>query len=232
MTALIAVLQLIVLCAGAASSVVRDVAAGRNIVVQTGTVGQIVHRLSNGERADVVILSAPALKKLGATHAVIRGTQVALGRSPMAVGVRAGAPVPDVSSVEAFKQTLLRARRIAATDPKAGASSGIYFAKLLRRLGIANEIEPKERLTPGGRSCELVARRLADVCVQNITEVIPVKGVVVAGKLPPEIQNEITYSAVVLSRTNSPRTARAFVDDLSSRRSVHLWQRAGFEAPR
>ena len=111
----------------------------------------------------------------------------------MGVGVRAGAPRPDISSPDALKQTLLRARSIAATDPKAGASSGIYFAKMLAHMKIADVVAPKEHLTPGGRSCELVARGEAELCAQNITEIVPVKGVVLAGAFPAAVQNYITY---------------------------------------
>jgi len=234
--AILALVPLIVDSAGAASSVVSRIAhdvhraTGREIVIHTGTVGQIRRRLAAGERADIVILSASALKTLSSHGAIVAGTQTPLGASPMAVGVRAGAPLPDVSTTAAFKRTLLRATAIAATDPAAGASSGIYFAKLLRRLGIADAIGPKERLTPGGHSCDLVVQHRADLCVQNVTEIVPVKGVSVAGLLPPEIQNVIVYSAGVLSRSSQPAAARAFVRELSAPRYAPLWRRAGFRA--
>lgn len=157
-----------------------------------------------------------------------QGTRADLGRSGMGVAVRAGAPIPDISSPQALKRALLAARSIAATDPKAGASSGIYFAKMLERMGIADQVRPKEILVPGGRSCDLVAHGRAQLCAQNITEIIPVKGVVLAGPFPKLVQNYITYSAAVLKGAASPDAARAFVKELASPRRAALWRQAGF----
>jgi molybdate transport system substrate-binding protein len=230
----IAALPLVVLCAGAASTVVEQVAAevhqrtGRAIVVHVGTVGQIQKKLAHGTYADVVIVSGKAMRILVKQGTLLSGTRANLGRSGMGVGVRAGTPHPDISSVNALKQTLLRAHSIAATDPKAGASSGIYFAKLLARMGIAGAVAPKERLTPGGRSCELVARGKADLCAQNITEIVPVKGVVLVGAFPAAVQNYITYSAAVASRAKALPAARAFIGELASPRRAKLWRSAGF----
>lgn len=236
LTFLLTASALVVFCAGAASTVVNEVAAefraeiGHDVVVHVGTVGHIRKRLDAGENADVVIVSARALNALQKQAAIVPESKVALGRSPMGVGVRAGTPLPDLSSTEAFKRLLLGARAIAATDPKSGASSGIYFARLLGRLGIAGAVAPKERLVPGGRSCELVVRHIADVCVQNATEILPVKGVVLAGRLPPAIQNSITYSAAVWKRSAQPNAARSFIAQLSAPRHASLWRRAGFDS--
>jgi molybdate transport system substrate-binding protein len=222
------------LCAGAASTVVNDIAAdvhrrtGRAIVVHVGTVGQIQAQLARGAHADVVIVSGKAMRILVKEGTLVPGTRTNLGRSGMGVGVRAGTRLPDITSTEALKRALLRARSIATTDPKAGASSGIYFAHLLQRMGIAAAVAPKELLTPGGHSCELVARGKADLCAQNITEIVPVKGVVLAGPFPAAVQNYITYAAAVAGRTQSPNDARAFITELASPRRATLWRRAGF----
>ena len=230
----LALLPLVILCAGATSSVVDRVAAdfqhatGRAVTVRVGTVGQIQKQLASGAQADIVIVSGKAMKRLARKSAIVPGTRADLGRSGMGVGVRTGAALPDISSTQALKRTLLAARSIAATDPKAGASSGIYFAHMLERMGIAAAVAPKETLVPGGHSCDLVARGKADLCAQNITEIIPVKGVVLAGPFPSAVQNYITYSAAILRGTASPAAARAFVADLTSPRRAALWRRAGF----
>jgi len=227
-------LPLVILCAGAASSVVDRVATefehrtGRAVTVRVGTVGQIQKQLARHVRADVVIVSGKAMKVLVRRHAVIPETRTDLGRSGMGVGVRSGSPHPDISTPEALKHALLAARSIAATDPKAGASSGIYFAHLLARMGIAGVVRPKETLVPGGHSCDLVANGKAELCAQNITEIIPVKGVDVVGPFPAPVQNYITYSAAVLTHAQSPDAARALVNELSAPRRAPLWRHAGF----
>ena len=232
-----ALAPLVVLSAGAASHPAAEVArqfqhaTGRTVTIHVGTVGQIRSRIAGGAKPDVVIVSASAMKSMAAQHQIVPGSVAALGRNPMAVGVRKGTPIPDISTVAAFKNTLLKAKAVAAADPAAGASSGIYFAKLLHRLGIADAVAPKEKLTPGGSSCELVARGQADICVQNLTEIVPVKGVVVVGKLPKPIANSITYSAAVLRAAASPGAARQFVSALSASRNWKLWRAAGYDPP-
>jgi molybdate transport system substrate-binding protein len=226
---------LTVLCAGAASTVIQQFARdferahGRAVVVTEGTTGQITAKLAAGERADVVILSAPALDTLTANGGILAGTRVDLGRTGIGVGIRAGAPVPDLSTAETFKAALLAAPSIASTDPAAGASSGIYFAGVLQKMGIADAVRPKETLVEGGSSCDLVAAGRVALCVQNISEIVPVKGVVVAGPFPAAMQNYITYSAAVAKGSTAPDDARAFIADAMSPARVQVWKSGGFE---
>lgn len=175
-----------------------------------------------------MIVSGKAMKALTRKAQLVPGTRTDLGRSGMGIGVRAGNPPPDISTTQALKQTLLSARSIAATDPKAGASSGIYFAHMLERMGIAAAVAPKEMLVPGGHSCDLVAHGKAELCAQNITEIVPVKGITLVGPFPASVQNYITYAAAVLRRAQSPDAARAFIADLAAPRRSALWKRAGF----
>ena len=226
---------LTVLCAGAASAMIQRIAGefqhthGRPVVVTVGTAGQISAKLAAGAQADVVILSAPALDALAAKGGIVAGTRVDLGRTGMAVGVRAGAAVPDISTADALKATLLAAPSVATTDPAAGASSGIYFAGLLQKMGIADAVRPKETLVPGGFSCDLVAAGKAALCVQNLSEVVPVHGVIVAGSFPAALQNYITYSAAVATNSTAPDDARAFIADATSPARAPLRRDAGFE---
>ncbi len=224
-----------VLCAGAASTVIEQFAHdferthGRAVVVTEGTAGQITAKLAAGAHADVVVLSAPALDTLTTNGGIIAGTRVDLGRTGIGVGIRAGAAVPDLSTPDALKATLLAAPSIATTDPAAGASSGIYFAGLLQKMGIADAVRPKETLVPGGFSCDLVASGKAALCVQNISEIVPVKGVAVAGPFPAALQNYITYSVAVVKGSTSPDDARAFIADATSPARAPVWKSAGFQ---
>jgi molybdate transport system substrate-binding protein len=228
---------LTVLCAGAASTIVEGIARdfgrthGQAVVVTQGTTGQITAMLTGGKPADVVILSAPALDTLTTNGGILAGTRVDLGRTGIGVGIRSGAAAPDLSTPDTFKATLLAAPSIATTDPAAGASSGIYFAGLLQKMGIADAVRPKETLVEGGSSCDLVAAGKAALCVQNISEIVPVHGVVVAGPFPAALQNYITYSAAVAKQSTAPDDARAFIADATSRARAPLWKSGGFEPP-
>ena len=226
---------LTVLCAGAASAVVKNIAHdfershGGTVVVTEGTAGQITAKLAAGDHADVVILSAPALDTLTANGGILAGTRADLGRTGIGVGIREGAPVPDLSTPDAFKATLLAAPSIASTDPAAGASSGIYFAGVLQKLGIADAVRSKETLVEGGSSCDLVAAGKAALCVQNESEIVPVRGVVLAGSFPAPLQNAITYSAAVAKQSAVPDDARAFIAEATSTARAPLWKSGGFE---
>jgi ABC-type molybdate transport system substrate-binding protein len=167
--ALVLAMNLAVLCAGAASETVHQLAeryaqaTGNTVSIVTGTAGQLRARLNAGERADVVILPAPGIADLERGGGLVAGTRTDLGRTGMGIGVRRGAPVPDLSSPEALKRVLLSARAIVATDPASGATAGIYFAKVLARLGIAEAVKPKLAVVPGGPACAAFAKGDADV---------------------------------------------------------------------
>jgi molybdate transport system substrate-binding protein len=226
---------LVVLSGGAGVAAVRrfavefEKAHGRSVTVTSATAGQIVAKLAAGETADVILLTAAGLDTLASRGQLADGTRVDIGKTGMGVGIRAGSAVPMLSTPEAFKQTLLSAASIASTDPAAGASSGIYFAALLQKLGIAEAVRPKETLVPGGFSCELVAAGKADLCVQNISEIVPVPGVVLAGAFPPVLQNELAYGVAVAKVAANDADARAFVSELTASGRAAFWQQAGFE---
>ena len=113
----------------------------------------------------------------------------------MGVAVKEGAARPDIGTVEAFKRALIAAKSVAYIDPKAGGSSGIYFDKLLDRLGIGNEVRAKAKLKQGGYVAELVVSGEAEIALHQISEIVPVKGAVLVGPLPAEVQNTTVYAA-------------------------------------
>jgi molybdate transport system substrate-binding protein len=224
-----------VLSAGATAAVVQMIArdyehaTGRTVNVTEGTVGQIRAKLAAGTPADVVILSAPALDALAKAGDLVDGTRTDLGRTGIGIGVRTGSAPLDLSTADALKQTLLHAPSIASTDPASGASSGIYFAGVLQKLGIADQVRPKETLVEGGLSCDLVASGKAELCVQNISEIVPVHGVVVGAPFPEALQNYITYSAAVDKRTTAAADASAFIAYAANPARAAAWKSGGFE---
>lgn len=210
--------ELKVLSAGAMKAMVSELGAdftretGHTLAVTSGTVGQLRDKLQAGEAADVVVLSDTAIDQLiGQGH--LAGSRVDIARTGMGVAVRDGAPKPDISTPDAFKQALLAAKSITYVDPKSGGTSGIYFAGLLERLGIADTMKAKTVLRPGGGYiAELVARGEAELAVHQISEIVPVKGVTLVGPLPRELQKVTVYSAALPARGTNTEPAKAFVE--------------------
>jgi molybdate transport system substrate-binding protein len=162
------------------------------------TVGQHLQLIKSGDEPfDVAVLTPEAINGLIKDGKVVAGSRADLARTGIGVVVKAGTPLPDISSVEAFKRTLLAAKSVAYIDPAAGGSSGIYVGKLLERLGIAKEINAKAKLIHGGAVAAHIAEGEAEIGIHQISEILPVKGVVLVGPLPAEIQNFTVYSAGV-----------------------------------
>ena len=210
-----------VLSAGAVRSIVTDLAqafeqqTGHKVVLAFGTAGQTRKRLAE-QPADVVILTDVAIDESAAQGSVVAGSRTDIGRTGMGVGVRDGAPKPDISTPEAFKQALLAAKSITYVDPAQGATSGIHFAGILKSFGIADAMQPKTTLVPGGYPAELVAEGKVEMVVHQISEIVPVKGVTVVGPLPRAVQKVTTYSAGIAKKSEAPEVAQAFVAFLTS----------------
>jgi molybdate transport system substrate-binding protein len=211
-----------VLSAGAVRAVVTAVGetfakeTGHAVKGTFGTVGVVRQKLAAGEPADVVIATDVAIDELARQGAVVAGTRADIARAGVGVGVREGAPKPDISTVDAFKRTLLSAKSIVYVDPAQGATSGIHFASVLQRLGIADAVKGKSLLWPGGYAAEAVADGRAEVVVHQISEILPVKGVTLVGPLPKEVQKVTIYSAGLAAKAASPEAARAFIAYLTS----------------
>ena len=139
--------------------------------------------------------------------------------------------MPDIGSVDAFKRTLLAAKSVAYIDPKAGGSSGIYFDKLLDRLGIADQVRPKAKLKAGGYVAELVASGEAEIAIHQISEIVPVKGVTLAGPLPAEIQNSTIYAGGIGAAAKDGAAAKALVAFLAGPAIDPILKSKGMQKP-
>jgi len=205
-----------VIGAGAVRAIVTEMArayekeTGNTVTLTFGTVGVVRQKMA-ADPADVVIMTDVAVDESARQGTIVAGTRVDIARTGMGVGVREGAPRPDISSTEAFKQTLLAAKSIVYVDPAQGATSGIHFAAVLQRLGIADAMKPKTTLVPGGYPAELVAKGEVEMVVHQISEIVPVRGVALVGPLPKELQKITTYSTGVAAKTTSAELARGFI---------------------
>ena len=151
-----------------------------------------------------------------------------IGKVGIGIAVREGALLPDISTTDALRQTLLNADSIVYADPAKGASSGIYFAGLLDRLRIAEAVKGKTFLRPGGSVVELVAEGKAEIGVHQVTEILPVKGVTLVGPLPPEVQNITTYAAGISTTAKQPEVAKQFLRFVARPENAPLFKELGF----
>lgn len=173
-------------------------------------VGQdsIANRLRRGERADVVILPDAALRELIQDGFIVADSRVPIASSGIGMAVRAGAPKPDISSVDALRRALLRASSVAFS----GSVSGRYLSnELFPRLGIAGQMQPKSVLVERERVGAVVARGEAEIGFQQISELLPIAGVDYVGPLPAEVQRVTLFSAGVAAAARNPSGARALI---------------------
>ncbi|HUI12888.1 MAG TPA: substrate-binding domain-containing protein [Xanthobacteraceae bacterium] len=203
---------------------------GTKLDITYRTVGQHLGLIrGRRETFDVAILTPAAIDALAKEGKIAPGTRADLAKTGIGVMVKVGAPAPDVSSVEAFKQALLAAKSVAFIDPKAGGSSGIYIGGLLTRLGIAAQINAKAVLVHGGAVADHVADGEAEIGIHQISEILPVAGVKLVGPLPAEIQNFTVYAAGVASGAENGRAARALVKFLAGPNALPIIKAKGME---
>ncbi len=186
----------------------------------------IPSRLQRGEPVDVVIMAAAALGELITQGKVVAGSRVDLVRSSIGVAVRAGAPRPDISSVDALRRTLLHAQSIAYSS----SASGIYVStELFQRLGIADQVAGKSKRVDSGPVGAVVARGEAEIGFQQISELLPVPGIDYVGPLPPEVQRVTVFSAGVAAGAKEPALARALIKFLASPAASLAIRKSGLE---
>jgi molybdate transport system substrate-binding protein len=226
-----------VFTSGAPSTVQRAVAArftpqtGVAGVITADTLAKLRERLSGDAKADVIVLPRPVMVQLGRTGQLRPESLIDLARVGIGVAVREGAPKPDISSVEALRATLLKAKSIAHPDPRGGGFAGAEIDRMFEKLGIAAAVRPKVVLMyafAGG--VEGIARGDAEIGLFNISEIIPIKGVTLVGPLPAELQSYITFAGALHARSASPQAAEAFLRALNDPAAQEAWRSNGFEA--
>jgi molybdate transport system substrate-binding protein len=202
------------------------------VVTVTTTMGtgaeSIPNRLRRGEAVDVVIVADDALDQLIRDGLVRDGSKVALARSAIGMAVRAGAPVPDIGSVDALRRTLLQAKSIAYS---ASVSGDYLSTELFQSLGIADQVLPKSRRIERERVGSVVARGEAEIGFQQKSELLPVPGIYYVGPLPPEVQRITVFSAGIAVGAKNPDAGRTLIQFLSSPGAIPAIQRSGMEAP-
>jgi molybdate transport system substrate-binding protein len=206
---------------------------GNKLVISYGGTGGLVNRIKNGEPADVVIVTTPALDNMVKLGKIVEHGRKAIAQTGVGIAIRRGAPRPDISSADALKRTLLAAQSIAYSNPADGGASGIVFAQVVEKLGIADQLKLKTKLVPGGGSSgALAASGEAEIAVQMISELMPVSGAEVVGPLPPGLQSLVVFSAGVGADAANPAAAQQLILFLSSSAAAPVLREAGLELPK
>ena len=186
----------------------------------------MLREVKAGRTADLGLIGSGVMDQVVKLGNIVPASVRVLTRNGIGVGVLAGAPKPDLSNVESFKRALLNARCVAYTTEGA---SGIYFASLIEKLGIANEIKAKAKTRAGGLIAEFVVSGDADIAVQQIPEIMAVAGVDYAGPLPAEIQSITVGTGGVFTDAKEPQLAQTLLDFLQSPAAARVFKARGLE---
>ena len=195
-----------------------------------GTAPMLVARIESGENADVLVLSRAGIDALAEQGKIATGSDVTLAGSGIAVAVKAGAPKPDISTPQALKETLLKAKSIAYSEPSAGGASGVYFAKLIERMGIAEQMRPKTKYPPpGGFSGELLLSGEAELAVQQKPELMHVAGTEIVGFLPGDLNMVTEFAAAIMAGSKNVPMGSALIAMLRSPEAAAVFRSKGLE---
>jgi molybdate transport system substrate-binding protein len=205
-------------------------ATGHKLVITFSTGGATVKRVQDGEVANVVIAPKPGIDRLVKNGKVSADNVTALASTGISVAIRKGTPKPDISSPEALKRTLLTAKSITYLNPADGAASGIHFAKVIDRLGIASEMKSKTIFAPStGAVGVLVANGEAEIGVLQYQLLFSVPGIEIIGPLPGDLQDSTVFSAAIMNSAREAEASKAFITFLRTPEVVAVMKAKGME---
>jgi molybdate transport system substrate-binding protein len=202
---------------------------GNKLVIDYGVAIQLRERFLAGEAADVMILTRQLMDDLQKQGKLTTGSLMNLGGTAVAVTVRTGAPKLDISSVDAFKRALLSVKSVVYADPTKGGASGVYFARVIDRLGLTEQLKAKTILVPGAQAAEVVARGDAELGIGQASEIVPVSGAQLLGPLPGDIASVTVFAAGISAGTKAPEADMAFIQFLTGPVAAPLLKAKGFE---
>jgi molybdate transport system substrate-binding protein len=230
-----------VLSAGALRSLIQGLApdfektSGNHLVLGFATAGGVEQRIAAGEAIDVAILTEPRIKTLEGDGKIAKESVALIGRAAIGLAVKKGAPHPDISSVAAFRRTLLLARSVGYTDPASGGTGGNHVAKIFERLGIAGDLKGKLRPISGSAGEPpsvggAVSLGEAEIGIQPISELMGIPGIEIVGRLPAELQSpELVYFAGIPAASAQPAPAKALIDFLAGFEAAPIIKSKGLE---
>lgn len=203
-------------------------ASSHKVIADYATLGAAVKQVRAGQVTDVIIIPRPGIDTL-ANDGKVSGNVFDVARSGVGVAVRKGAPKPDISTPDALRKALLAAKSITYTDPALGGASGIHFAKVLERLGIANEMRPKTVFLPKpGHVASLVIEGKAEVAIQQLQE-LAVSGIDIVGPLPADLQLTVIFSGTTAAMSKVLEPAQALLNYLRTAEAKALIKAKGLD---
>ena len=184
-----------------------------HVTIEYGATAQLSERIRAGERADAIMAVSSSIEELMNEGILQPGSRLDFVSSDVAMAVKQGAPAPDISTAEAFKATLLSCRSVCFS--KQGAS-GMYFASLLKKLGIEDEVRAKALVLPEGLTGEPVARGEIELAVQQMSELMQVSGIDIFAKLPPAVQQSTIFSLASFAETKQAKVIQSLATFMHS----------------
>jgi molybdate transport system substrate-binding protein len=185
---------------------------GHTVAIDNDTAGGLVKRINGGEAFDVAFVSQSAADTLMAGGRLAPDVKIDIGKIGVGLVVKNGTSLPEISTVDAFKQALLAAKSISYPNPASGGSAGIYAAGLIQRLGLADQVGPKTKLISGDvRLIDPVAKGEVELGIYPVAEIKATQGVTLVGPLPEEIQNYTAYVVVIGKEAKQADIAADFV---------------------
>ena len=202
-------------------------AVGRPLAIQFGSTASLKKRIEMGEAFDVTIITTEAIGDLINQGKLTAASRTDVGRSELGIGIRAGAPKPDIRTPEALKKTLRDAKSI--TYPQDGASRGA-IEKMFDGMGIAAEVKPKIILAPGsGPATESVAAGQAAMVITLFSEIVPTHGVEILGALPAPYQMSIRFAAATSATSTNAEAGKALIAFVSGSKAAPVLKAKGIE---
>jgi molybdate transport system substrate-binding protein len=203
-----------------------ELASGHEVSVSYDPAKVMLKRIAAGESADLAILGESAIDELIQQGKITAASRRVIARLGAGIGVRSGASRPDISTVEAFKRTLLDAKSIAYASEGA---SGIHFSGVIEKLGISSQVHAKARTRPGGLIGELVVAGEAEIVVQQIPELMAVPGIDVVGPFPPELQMISVTTTGIFASSRQSEAAQGLLDFLTTPAAARVFKARGLE---
>ena len=173
----------------------------------------IMSKIAGGDAADAVLIVADSVDELAAQGKVDASTKRIVLRSRIGVAVAKGAAHPDISTIEAFKRAMTSARAVCYSR---GGQSGVHFAPMIERIGIAAVVNAKAIIIPSGFTAEKLVTGEADIAIQQLSELAVVPGIEIVGPLPDEVQKVTTFAAAVMTGSQHAAVAARFIAHITS----------------
>lgn len=207
-------------------------ASGHKLNITWGLAGPLAKRVADGESPDALVAIRGGIDALITSGRIVQPSAVTLALSGVGVSVRSGAPKPDISTPEKLKEALIAAKAIAYSDPAKGGASGVHFAKVAERLGIADMVKAKSKYPDAaGLPGTLLLDGSADLAIAQVPELIEVQGTDLVGPLPGDLQNITTFAGGVVSDAKEPDAAAAFLKFLQTPEAFAIIKAKGMEPP-